>query len=465
MMSISPQPNMNAISPRSHRAFSRSFRDEFQGLSTAPKTSFRSDSVHFGASPKKPWPFWLKTLTSGLIALSIGGSATVPAGVISNNSERDSSSEPFRPDPDQLGTLIEELGLTKSEISCLSTPTGKIDSSLSFSPEIISTLQELQEVQPHHPKSDVQVVILETNTGDHAADVFNWLTDGSEMLDFEFLNPEIILSPDEDIKICAPTSRRPSNDPDDIVKIMGLFIQDTSDWIEALIQKKEAQQLPNLRLINMSLTFSRKIMYANIENQNSRRKLWEFEKGSLKEPEIIIQAEKRLKMGQEVKQALVRYQQVTCDAAKAGITLVVAAGNDEDKWPMATHPEASLNMFTMSDCVISVAASDPKDLSAEEQEDTLMPFSSWGTERWHPTISAPGPYGTSQSAPLATRVLKIALEKNPTLDFWQQKALLEQTATDTPAPKEGEGAGVINPVKLLKAVDKMAKSKTNKPTE
>ncbi len=341
------------------------------------------------------------------------------------------------------------LSLSKSEISCISAPAGPMDYSTPFSSKEVGLSAETQPMG-----SGVQVILLARDRGAHTVDVFNWFLGTPQLDNHKLSDSKNTLHPD--VKICTPvSSRRSSNSEDNLI----LPLHNLSDWIETIIQRKKAQQLPNVRLINISLGFSRKSIYTDTEEdihlEKSKKNFWELKKETPNRIDIITQVENLLNSGQEIKQALARYQQVTCDAAKAGITLVVAAGNDEDKWLMATHPEASLNMFTMSDCVISVAASD--------EQGAILPFSSRGTERWHPTISAPGPFGTSQAAPPTVQVLKKALEKNPTLDFWQQKGLLEQTATDTPAPKIAEGAGVINPVEFLKAVDEMTKPETEKP--
>ncbi|MEN3015097.1 MAG: S8 family peptidase [bacterium] len=162
------------------------------------------------------------------------------------------------------------------------------------------------------------------------------------------------------------------------------------------------------------------------------------------------------------------------DATKAGIVVVVAAGNSGPLAKTIASP-------AISKYAITVGAYDDKN-TPSKQDDTPAFFSSRGPtpvdKQKKPDISAPGVEvvslrspnstidkepvirygdyyimlsGTSMATPIVAGVVALMLQANPDLTPEQVKEIIKQTAT--PVKDAGEysvGAGLINPLEAVK---------------
>lgn len=155
------------------------------------------------------------------------------------------------------------------------------------------------------------------------------------------------------------------------------------------------------------------------------------------------------------RQSWAKYQQATQNAARNGVTVVVAAGNDHELNDVfsAHKVGGDTNFLAQSDYVISVAAADDKG-NRNPQDDEIASFSSWGDGRYNPTISANGvgvptkfgkQDGTSFSSPEVAAAVARMKQVNPYLSFDQIKSILQQSATDiVPQGTLSDGAGMLN---------------------
>lgn len=159
------------------------------------------------------------------------------------------------------------------------------------------------------------------------------------------------------------------------------------------------------------------------------------------------------------------YIEATRQAALAGICIVKAIGNAQDKPQVAIPYEPSYFMDVLtSPYVISVAASNSNQTPGYYLDDQVAAFSSRGDGLHNPTIAAPGEEiglrqaegrighnlvtkGTSYSTPFVCGVIALMLQRNPFLMFEQIKAKLQNTAVKSPAYNPTDyGAGFLNPV-------------------
>lgn len=165
--------------------------------------------------------------------------------------------------------------------------------------------------------------------------------------------------------------------------------------------------------------------------------------------------------GSAYQKAKEKYQQTTENAAKNGVTVVVAAGNAHELNSVfeRSTPGGDTNFLAQSDSVISVAATDNQD-TKNIDDDTIADFSSHGDGKFNPTIATngvgveteAGPQdGTSFAAPKVAAVIARLQKENPDLTFDQIKALLQSTAYDSKASEEAEGAGILSPNAFLRA--------------
>lgn len=157
----------------------------------------------------------------------------------------------------------------------------------------------------------------------------------------------------------------------------------------------------------------------------------------------------------ESNQAMARYQQATKTAAERGISIVVAAGNNQEQVQGSINQGFSLpddlayNYFAKSDHVISVAAIDDKDSPGFSGDDQIAPFSARGNNRFHATLSADGVNiqgrnGTSFAAPQVSGTIAAMLRANPNLTYQQINQILRLTAKDNPnISAREEGAGLL----------------------
>lgn len=153
------------------------------------------------------------------------------------------------------------------------------------------------------------------------------------------------------------------------------------------------------------------------------------------------------------------------EAWRAGIVVVVAAGNDGTSWQNLANP-------AQSPMVIAVGASDPQGTEARI-DDTVPDFSDRGTIRRHVDVVAPGVHllglrvpnsavdqanptavtdgrlfrgsGTSQAAAVVSGSVALLLQRNPGLTPDAVKALLWLTSTPlTLGTVLNSGAGIID---------------------
>jgi hypothetical protein len=165
-----------------------------------------------------------------------------------------------------------------------------------------------------------------------------------------------------------------------------------------------------------------------------------------------------------LKQAQQRYLQVTQQAARQGLFIVVPTGNQHDYLPRSvqTKPGSEFNELARSPYVISVANIDTNQTPGNYADDRIEPTSSWGDGlTYNPTVSAPGSNvltgnqgnpddvdsGTSFSAPYVAGVLAIMLQRNPGLTFEQGRQILQASCVQPFGYHAAiYGAGVLNPL-------------------
>ncbi len=174
--------------------------------------------------------------------------------------------------------------------------------------------------------------------------------------------------------------------------------------------------------------------------------------------------------------ALKDYQTATRQAAEKGIIPIFAVHNHaqerQQHFPNS-KPGADFNVLAMSDHVISVAASDEQGTPNDTSDDTIASFSSRGNNRFKPTIATTGVKvqfqdgsvgnGTSYASPKVEGTVDLMLEANPNLTFEQVKSILQRTATDTKAPAEAEGAGMLNATTAIKKARNFRTQQAKKP--
>ena len=162
-------------------------------------------------------------------------------------------------------------------------------------------------------------------------------------------------------------------------------------------------------------------------------------------------------------QSLANYQRFTEEAASEGTFIVVSAGNSRDniteRSDITFLPGAESNFLTMSEHVISVAAS-AENNPGVISDNTVTNFSSHGNGEFNPTVSAIGEdihvagfdqpvRGTSFSAPQISGLIYRILKENPDMTFDQVVAYLQNNAFDTSSSVEAEGAGFIDAFNIV----------------
>lgn len=149
--------------------------------------------------------------------------------------------------------------------------------------------------------------------------------------------------------------------------------------------------------------------------------------------------------------------------------MVIAAGND-GQVAKSLGLSNGEGMAKLTKDAIVVGASHPNN-TPELDDDTMALLSSTGTPTHHPTLAAPGHEvivgseltrlapnnngvisGTSYAAPEVVGTIALMLQKNSTLNSDDVRRILTDTAVDTSAPLESEGAGMMDPVAALNAV-------------
>lgn len=254
-------------------------------------------------------------------------------------------------------------------------------------------------------------------------------------------------------------------------------LQTLNNTLAKILQKKKLDNGVPIRLINLSIAKSKtsyqKALFRNFKRNGLELSRLLFGKPDLQRlknmPRTLLQqkvidvVEYHVKHDTRFQAELKRYQDITEQLAEAGIIVVAAAGNDHlNAGGLQLPSDTDISFFTMSDHVISVAAASRAGSIDNYADDTIFGFSSRGDGRFNPTITAVGQNdtgdedGTSFAAPHITAYIATMLEKNPGLSFQEIKSLLQKAAIDTEAAPEAEGAGMIDPVRLLRMTPQAA---------
>jgi subtilisin family serine protease len=234
------------------------------------------------------------------------------------------------------------------------------------------------------------------------------------------------------------------------------------------------------QVVNMSISESNVDLYSTIYDDISDNPAWETaiygsDQGanltSAQQVNDIMQyVDSTVSNNTAFQTSLTQYQNTTAQAVQDGVTIVVAAGNEQN--PLLaegqnpyTNGEA-FNYLGMSNNVITVAASTSTSTPLDLADDTVSSFSSAGNTQYSPTITTQGQLvaidgtnlgtsgpieddGTSFATPLVSGTIALMLQKDPNLTFSQVESILEESAVATSAPSTAEGAGMLNVLQTL----------------
>jgi hypothetical protein len=238
---------------------------------------------------------------------------------------------------------------------------------------------------------------------------------------------------------------------------------------------------PDRRVINMSYEMTRTLIYGRVMADVTRSP--ELQKAigirnpsanASQDPRSMIESSTPDELQQAVMdyvdqrmnatdsayhKALAAYQASVRATAETGVAVVVATGNEHlPGLMMNAKPGAEFNFLAESPDVISVAASNDKHTPNDPSDDVGTLFSSRGGAGFNPTISANGvdvptdqgpEDGTSFSTPGVSAAVVRIMQANPNLTVAQVQNILRATATDTSAPEDEEGAGILNADKAV----------------
>lgn len=172
-----------------------------------------------------------------------------------------------------------------------------------------------------------------------------------------------------------------------------------------------------------------------------------------------------------LKTSLQGWNDLVKDAAEKNTIFVIAASN-EGNYPPSLGLNQGQGIFETAGGpnVITVGSSSPNS-TPDLKDDGVNVRSSVGSADRHVTLLAPGNAivdkplifiapngngvtqgGTSFATPTVAGTIALMLQKKPDLTFEEVKSALVNTAVDTPAPVEAEGAGVLDPIAALNAV-------------
>lgn len=183
---------------------------------------------------------------------------------------------------------------------------------------------------------------------------------------------------------------------------------------------------------------------------------------------VIDFAAASMAVNPELRFAHAAYVDSTRQASEAGKVIVYPAGNEQpivrafEKELKVTLPAqlAGFNAWGMTDHVITVGASSTQGTPMNVADDIMAASSSHSGERYGVTLTTQGqnvavPYpvylelrgqshGTSLSAPAVAATAALLIQANPDISFEGVKAWLQAHAIDTMAPRQAEGAGMLD---------------------
>jgi hypothetical protein len=181
----------------------------------------------------------------------------------------------------------------------------------------------------------------------------------------------------------------------------------------------------------------------------------------------------------DVQQALKQYQAVTQQLANKGVTVVVAAGNENQIVPdqVQAHPDALINWLTKSPSVITVGGSYTGAKPWQFSQHQPAAFSNAALAANKPTLTAPAVLiptttkqfglerpafvcGTSFAAPFVAGVVALMKEANPLLSSRQIQHYLRQACENPHQHADHKvGAGYLNPIVAVQLAQRSALEK------
>lgn len=249
---------------------------------------------------------------------------------------------------------------------------------------------------------------------------------------------------------------------------------------------------PQRRVVNMSIGLNplvtAKIMYLMMESKSpegkydfealrqafygpSHKDLKQYEKMNFLIPLAIrwFQSDSRLQ------EAFQRYQQAVHLATQKNIPVIVAAGNEQNEFPLKTNiPHiARFNWLALPDDVICVAASNNNQTPGVLEDDTISDFSNHGAGVVkRPTIAATGENvvmgkfytgsadggaasGTSFAAPIISATVAMLNQVAPGISVSQIRQVLQQSAVRNQTTPDEAGAGIVDPVRAVQVLEQM----------
>lgn len=267
-----------------------------------------------------------------------------------------------------------------------------------------------------------------------------------------------------------------------------------ADLIEAIANQPTVMDAktgqPQQRLINMSIGLNplvtAQIIYSVLESQSNEGE-YEFDSmraefygenhKNLKQYEklniLIPKAIEWFQTDDRIKEAFTHYADAVKLAAKQGIPVIVAAGNEQNEFPLKTNiPHiARFNWLALPKDVICVAASNNNQTPGYVADDTISDFSNHGDSVVkNPTIAATGENvvhgkeytnsapggassGTSFASPIITgtsgMIYQVARQQGVRLSVDELRYILQQAAVRNQTTVQEAGAGIVDPVRAI----------------
>jgi hypothetical protein len=267
-----------------------------------------------------------------------------------------------------------------------------------------------------------------------------------------------------------------------------------ADLIEAIANQPPVMDpttgQPQQRLINMSIGLNplvtAQIIYSVLESQSTEG-VYEFDSmraefygpnhKDLKQYEklniLIPKAIEWFQTDDRIKEAFTHYANAVSRATEQGIPVIVAAGNEQNEFPLKTNiPHiARFNWLALPKDVICVAASNNSQTPGVVADDTISDFSNHGDSVVkNPTIAATGENvvhgkqytnsapggassGTSFAAPIITStagmIYQVARQQGAGLSVEELRYILQSAAVRNQTTVQEAGAGIVDPVRAI----------------